>query len=61
MRRDEALDSLSWHWGDAYEVSEALGVWRAVRLDNGRTLVATEAEELWDLIMADYARQPVPR
>ena len=22
------------HWGDAYEITEALGVWRAVRRDN---------------------------
>jgi hypothetical protein len=58
---DAALADLRWHWGEAYEITEACGVWRAVRLDNQRAVVATEAEELRDLITADYARQPVPR
>jgi hypothetical protein len=59
--RDEALAALAWHWGEAYEVTEALGVWRAVRLDNWRALVATEAEDLRDQIVDDYTRAPVPR
>ena len=50
---DTALAALDWHWGDAYEITEALGVWRAARHDG--------AEELRDLIIADYAKQPVPR
>ena len=37
------LDDLRWHWGDAYEITEAVGVWRAVRLDNQTTLVASSA------------------
>jgi hypothetical protein len=58
--RDEALAALRWHWGDAYELTEALGVWRAVRLDNWRALVATDAEKLRDLIIEDYTKEPVP-
>lgn len=61
MYRDEALRALEWHWGEAYEFGEALGVWRAVRRDNGLTLIASEAEELRDLIIEDYSRKPVPR
>jgi hypothetical protein len=59
--RDEALAALAWHWGEAYELTEALGVWRAVRLDNQRSLIATDAEKLRDLIIDDYSKEPVPR
>jgi hypothetical protein len=59
--RDEALAALAWHWGEAYELTEALGVWRAVRRDTGRTLIATEAEDLRDQIIDDYSKEPVPR
>ena len=58
---DAALADLRWNWGEAYEITEAIGVWRAVRLDNQRTLVASDAGELHDLIVADYAAQPVRR
>jgi hypothetical protein len=61
MYRDKALAALTWHWGEAYEITEAVGVWRAVRRDNQRTLVATEAEDLRDLIIKDYSKEPVPR
>jgi hypothetical protein len=60
-RRDEALKDLRWNWGGAYEITEALGVWRAVRLDNQRSLIATEPKYLWELIRRDYKRQPVLR
>jgi hypothetical protein len=59
--RDRALHDLEWNWGEAYEITESLSVWRAVRLDNQRALVATDPGELRDLILADYERQPVPR
>ena len=36
-------------------------MWRAVRLDNQRALVASDAGELRDLILADYANRPVRR
>ena len=55
------LDDLRWHWGDAYEVTEALGVWRAVRRDNQVALVASSAAELRSLIVADYTARPVIR
>ena len=34
----EALEDLRWNWDGAYEITEALGVWRAVRRDNQVTL-----------------------
>ena len=61
MFRDRALADLRHHWSGAYEISEALGVWRAVRLDNQRALVALDPAELRELIAADYAANPVPR
>ncbi len=61
MYRDEALKDLQYHWDRAYEITEASGVWRAVRLDNQRTLIATEAEDLRREIVADYTKEPVPR
>jgi hypothetical protein len=61
MFRDRALADLRHHWSGAYEITEALGAWRAVRLDNQRALVAADPGELRDLIRADYAANPVPR
>lgn len=61
LLRDEALTYLDWNWGSAYEITEACGVFRAVRLDNQRTLVATSSEDLRDEIIADYAKEPVFR
>ena len=58
---DAALADLRHHWGEAYEISEACGVWRAVRADNQRALIATGAEDLRALIIADYAAHPVRR
>jgi hypothetical protein len=52
--RDDALRSLQRSWGEVYEISEALGVWRAVRLRNGLTIVATDPVELRALIVRDY-------
>ena len=59
--RDETLNMLRWNWGEAYEITVASGVWRAVRYDNQRTIVATDPDGLRTLIVADYANQPVPR
>ena len=36
-------------------------MWRAVRLDNQKTLIATEAWDLRDEIVRDYAANPVVR
>jgi len=59
MDRDEALKDLRYHWGSAYELSEGSGVWRAVRLDNQRALIATDPRDLRGLILADYSSNPV--
>ena len=61
MDRDDALNELVFDWGDAYDISEALGVWRAVRRDTGWTLIGEDAGELRDEIRADYQNRPVPR
>ena len=61
MYRDDSLRYLQWNWEDAYEITEASGVWRAVRRDNQRTLIATEASDLRDEIVQDYMKAPVPR
>ena len=61
MYRDDALTYLQRNWGEAYEITEASGVWRAVRLDNQKTLIATEAIDLRDEIVQDYDANPVPR
>ena len=52
--RDDALRRLNADWEELYEISEALGVWRAVRLLNGWTIVASSPEELRVLIVRDY-------
>jgi len=52
--RDDALRRLQGNWGELYEISEALGVWRAVKLLNGWTIVATSPKELQALIVHDY-------
>jgi hypothetical protein len=59
--RDDALRTLQRTWGEIYEISEALGVWRAVRLLNGRTVIATDPEALHALIVRDYAVEKVRR
>jgi hypothetical protein len=55
------LDHLRRNWGVAYEITEALGVWRAVRADNQVSLLGSSAEDLRDQIVADYTRRRVPR
>lgn len=57
-----ALESLAWHWGDAYAVScLEPGVWLAQRRDTRETLRAASPEELRDVILADYTARPVSR
>jgi len=55
------LEDLSWNWGQAYDLAVTRAGWVAKRLDNGRALVAASAGELRELIVADYAAQPVAR
>jgi hypothetical protein len=52
--RDDALRRLQRSWGEVYEISEALGVWRAVRLLNGWTIIAADPAALRDLMVRDY-------
>ena len=54
-----ALDDLSWHWGQAYDLAVTRSGWVAKRLDNGRALVASDPDGLRELIWADHVRDPV--
>jgi hypothetical protein len=57
-----ALESLAWHWGEAYAVSRPEpDVWLAQRRDTREMLRAGSAEELRDVILADYVARPVSR
>lgn len=56
------LESLTFHWGDAYRIGNPLpGRWIAQRRDDGEPMTAGSAEELHNLILADYKERPVPR
>jgi len=58
----EQLEELEFHWGDAYEVAVADGMWTARRRDGkDGTLAGTGPEGLRRLIVADYTADPVPR
>jgi hypothetical protein len=57
--RDDALRTLQRSWGEIYEISEAQGVWRAVRLLNGRTVIGTGPEALHTLMVRDYGVEKV--
>jgi hypothetical protein len=57
-----ALDELRFHWGEAYNIALAGGVWTAWRKDGrGGKLTDPLPEGLWLRIRADYAVLPVPR
>lgn len=55
------LEHLRWHWGEAYEITRTLGMFRAVRRDNGAAVAAPTAFRLLAEISADYTARPVPR
>jgi hypothetical protein len=55
------LACLRWHWGEAYEITRVLGVFRAVRRDDGAAVCAPTAKTLLREIGADYEARPVPR
>lgn len=60
-RHWHSLDSLQWHWGGAYKIiftGYACVAQRRDRDDAGE-LIADTAEDLHDLIVADYAEQSV--
>ena len=58
----EALEQLQHHWGDAYDIKIADGVWQAWRRDGlGAPVEAAGPEELGTAILRDYGVRPVPR
>ena len=58
----DALDTLRWHWGDAYTISIREGEWTARRHDGaGGTLSAPDPDGLHKLIIGDYTFRPVTR
>ena len=60
--RDESLDALRWHWGEAYVICHPEpDVWIAQRRDTRETLRAATPEGLRDLIITDYTERPVSR
>ncbi len=55
------LESLSFHWADAYLISYARDRWVALRRDRHRFLTAGTLTGLETAIEADYRDHPVPR
>ena len=56
------LDELRFHWGGAYDIAVARGVFIATRRDGrGGRLADPSPEGLLRQIRADYAAMPVPR
>ena len=55
------LAYLCHHYGEAYEVKMRRGRYEAHRRDDGTVLTADSADDLLDLIRADYAARPVSR
>ena len=59
---DSELEALRWHWGDAYEIAELPGGWRARRRDGrGGWFIRDTPEHMYQAIHADYHAVPVPR
>jgi len=57
-----AVDALRLHWGDAYEITVADGLWRAWRLDRiGGVIEERSPEKLRQAIMDDHETRPVRR
>lgn len=56
-----SMEYLQVHWGEAYLITATAGRWQAVRRDNQKVVAAPCAEELYGLIVADYADCPVER
>ena len=56
-----AIGNLIWHWGEAYIVTYANGLYHAERRDNGAKVHASDPQQLGHEIHADYTARPVPR
>jgi hypothetical protein len=59
--RQRHLNLLDYHWGEVYDLAVTRAGWVAKRLDNNRALVADGPEGLRELIIEDYAAEPVSR
>ena len=58
----EALESLRFNWGEAYDIVRSDGAWLAHRRDGlGATLRAAGPRDLLTAIKQDYEGRPVPR
>jgi hypothetical protein len=58
----EALETLRYHWGDAYDIGVGGGQWTARRRDGLGGILADPAPGgLRERITADYEAMPVPR
>ena len=55
------LTDLQYHWGGAYLITGMSGHWLAQGRDDGQTLSASGPDGLRELMIDDYAEQPVPR
>ncbi len=56
------LDSLRWHWGDAYLIHFfEPDKWVAQRRDSHATMSADSPVDLREKILADYTANPVSR
>jgi len=56
-----ALVELEFHWGSAYDIAIADGMWTARRRDGRGTLADPLPGGLRQRIQADYTAMPVPR
>ena len=56
-----ALDELEFHWGSAYHIAVADGMYTAQRLEGGRPPTDPLPAGLLLRIQADYTAMPVPR
>ena len=57
----DPVQNLAWNWAPAYKIVVAGGHCLAQRRDNGRTLHAGSPEALRELVIEDYAAEPVSR
>ncbi len=56
-RHMDPLDELTWHWGMAYRIWAADGIWYACRNDHDEIIQATDPERLSFMIRDDYFRR----
>ena len=59
--RNDDLDWLRYHWGDAYRIWFGAGQFCAMRRDTGAVVRCVDAGALREEIRMDYEARPVPR